>query len=71
MTKKGYSELLVAIKARVRAAQYRALRSANSEQILLYWDIGRIIVDRQRGDTWGKAVVEKLAVALNEEVPRD
>ena len=60
---------LVRVKARARAAQYRALRLVNTEQILLYWDIGRIIVDRQRGDTWGKAVVEKLAADLRTEFP--
>lgn len=27
----------------------------------LYWDIGRMIVERQKGKTWGKAVMDKLA----------
>lgn len=65
----GYAELLAEVKERVRSAQYRALRAVNKEHILLYWDIGRLIVKRQRGDTWGKAVVQKLAADLRAEFP--
>jgi hypothetical protein len=35
----------------------------------MYWDIGRIIADRQQGETWGKSVVEKLAKDLQKEFP--
>jgi hypothetical protein len=45
------------------------LRSVNREQIALYLDIGRMIMDRQRGDTGGKAVVGNLANDLREEFP--
>lgn len=65
----GYSILLAGIKQRVRAAQYAALRTVNKELINLYWDIGRMIVERQKGNTWGKAVVEKLSVDLRIEFP--
>jgi hypothetical protein len=36
----GYGNLLADLKARVRAAQLRAVASVNRELILLYWDIG-------------------------------
>lgn len=39
------------------------------ELISLYWDIGRMIVERQQGRTWGKAVVERLADDLQKEFP--
>src|SRR5690606_18992127 len=35
----------------------------------LYWDIGRMIVDRQNASGWGKAVVEQLANDLQGEFP--
>ncbi|MEI7481645.1 MAG: PDDEXK nuclease domain-containing protein [Elusimicrobiota bacterium] len=63
----GYGILLADIKQRVRAAQYAALRTANTEVVNLYWDIGRMIVSRQRGDTWGKSVVARLSVDLQKE----
>jgi hypothetical protein len=63
------SELLQEIKQRVRAAQYEALKAVNKELIGLYWDIGRMIVDRQRGSSWGRSVVDQLAKDLQAEFP--
>jgi predicted nuclease of restriction endonuclease-like (RecB) superfamily len=64
-----YGKLLAEIKERVRAAQYDALRAVNKELVGLYWDIGRLIIERQRGASWGKQVVEKLAADLQAEFP--
>ncbi|HTU48520.1 MAG TPA: PDDEXK nuclease domain-containing protein [Bryobacteraceae bacterium] len=64
-----YGALLGEIKERIRAAQYAALRSVNRELIQLYWDIGRLIVNRQTGHTWGRSVVQNLARDLQCEFP--
>ena len=61
--------LLGEVKARIRSAQYAALKAVNRELIGLYWDIGRMIVARQQGGTWGKSVVEQLASDLRAEFP--
>ena len=45
----GYPALLKEIKERIRSAQYEALKSVNKELISLYWDIGRVIIERQKG----------------------
>ncbi|MBD2054467.1 DUF1016 domain-containing protein [Oculatella sp. FACHB-28] len=65
----GYGQLLGEIKQRIRSAQYAALKSVNKELIALYWDIGRLIVERQQGATWGKSIVEQLAKDLQTEFP--
>ena len=65
----NYLGLLLEIKARIRKAQYEALKAVNKELIALYWDIGRMIVERQQGASWGKSVVENLAKGLQAEVP--
>jgi len=65
----GYANLLTDLKARVRAAQLRAAVSVNRELILLYWDIGKIIVEAQTTKGYGKQVVERLAVDLQNEFP--
>ncbi len=57
------------IKSRIRAAQYEALKAVNKELIALYWDIGRMIAGRQKGETWGKSVVQQLAADLQKEFP--
>jgi predicted nuclease of restriction endonuclease-like (RecB) superfamily len=64
-----YVALLSEIKERVHNAQYAALRSVNRELVVLYWDIGRMIVGRQVDGSWGKAVVERLAADLQVEFP--
>jgi predicted nuclease of restriction endonuclease-like (RecB) superfamily len=65
----GYPALLKEIKDRIRSAQYEALKAVNKELISLYWDIGRTIVERQKGDTWGKSIVKRLAKDLQAEFP--
>ena len=64
-----YHELLGTIKERIRGAQYEALRAVNKELLALYWDIGRLIVERQEDRGWGRSVVEQLARDLQAEFP--
>jgi len=66
----GYASLLAGLKARVRAAQLRAAVSVNRELILLYWDIGKVIVEAQKTKGYGKQVVERLAADLHEAFPK-
>lgn len=65
----NYGALLAEIKSRVHSAQYAALKVVNKELIGLYWDIGRIIEERQKKVAWGKSVVERLAADLQKEFP--
>jgi len=65
----SYASLLDGIKARIRAAQVKAALSVNRELIQLYWSIGQDIVQRQRQEGWGKAVVDRLAADLQREFP--
>lgn len=65
----NYTVFLGEIKARIRRAQYDALKAVNKELIALYWDIGKMIVERQKKEGWGKAVVERLAADLQKEFP--
>ncbi len=63
----AYRQFVADVKARIRQAQYQALRAVNSQQIQLYWELGQLIVDRQQQHGWGKAVVETLALELQAE----
>ena len=44
-----YVRLLAEVKERVLSAQYEALKAVNTELVGLYWDIGRMIVERADG----------------------
>ena len=66
---RDYAGLLSGIKQLIRSARYAALKTVNQELVGLYWDIGRMIVQRQTVEGWGKAVVEPLAADLQTEFP--
>jgi len=64
-----YSQLLDAVKIRIRQAQVKATLSANAEMILMYWDIGRIIAERQKSEGWGAGVIPRLSKDIRKELP--
>ncbi|UHD16479.1 DUF1016 N-terminal domain-containing protein [Thiocapsa bogorovii] len=68
-TSPDYIAWLGEVKSRIRSARLSASRSVNREMILLYWDIGQGIVEKQRELGWGKSVVESLSRDLKLEFP--
>ena len=65
----GYAEFLADLKERIRKARIKAALSANRELVLLYWEIGRMILERQRKEGWGSKVIDRLAQDLRREFP--
>lgn len=66
---KSYKAVLEAVKERIRSARLKAARAVNSELVMLYWHIGREIIERQDKEGWGSKVVERLAKDLHKEFP--
>ncbi|MDB6023018.1 MAG: hypothetical protein JWQ04_2875 [Pedosphaera sp.] len=64
-----YRRFIEGLKARVTTAHISAARAVNRELILLYWDIGQGIVEKQRTLGWGDAVVERVAMDLRQAFP--
>ncbi len=69
LSQPDYPAFLAALKDRILHAHISAARAVNHELVLLYWDIGRIIVEKQQTAGWGDAVVERLAADLRDEFP--
>jgi len=63
-----YSDLLVGIKNRVRQGQIKAYVAVNAELLATYWDIGKMIHERQQLEGWGKGVIPRLAIDLKNEL---
>ena len=57
----GYALWLDELKTRIHGAQQRAALAVNRELVLLYWQIGRDILQRQAALGWGSKVIERLA----------
>lgn len=66
----GYDELLDEIKSRVRTARIQAARDLSARVVNLYWQIGRLIVDREARYGWGAGVIGRLADDLRAAFPR-
>ncbi|MCY4282602.1 MAG: DUF1016 N-terminal domain-containing protein [Gammaproteobacteria bacterium] len=64
-----YTAWLGELKVRIQSARISAARSINREMILLYWDIVRGIVEKQKELGWGDSVVNQLAFDLREAFP--
>lgn len=65
----GYADWLAELKTRIHSAQQRAALAVNRELVLLYWQIGRDILDRQAREGWGAKVIERLAHDLRTAFP--
>jgi len=69
MTSPEYRLFIKDLKARVISARICAARAMNRDLILLYWDIGHGIVEKQKTLGWGDAVVEMVAADLRRAFP--
>jgi len=63
----NYDEFLRSLKDRIRTAQVRAALAVNKELVLLYWQIGKEILERQEQEGWGAKVITRLAKDLKAE----
>ena len=64
-----YADALSIIKHRIQEERLRVVLSANAAMVLLYWDIGRMIRERQGRAGWGAKVIDRLAADLREAFP--
>jgi len=64
----GYRELIERLQRRIRESQARAARTLNAELVMLYWSIGRDILEQQRAGGWGDGIVARIAEDLRVEM---
>jgi predicted nuclease of restriction endonuclease-like (RecB) superfamily len=65
----GYAAAFAEIKQRIQSERLRIVMSANSAMVLLYWDIGRLILNRQEQEGWGAKVIDRLSADLRQAFP--
>jgi predicted nuclease of restriction endonuclease-like (RecB) superfamily len=69
MTSPEYRRFIENLKMRVVSARISAARAVNRDVILLYWDIGRGIVEKQQTLGWGDSIVEMVSADLRQAFP--
>lgn len=65
----SYQMLFGDIKQKIQSSQLRAVLAVNAEMIMLYWQIGNSIAQRQIEKGWSAGVIPQLAKDLKEEFP--
>jgi hypothetical protein len=64
-----YRKFLADLKLRIQTAQLRVSLAVNRDLVLLYWQIGRDILDRQSREGWGAKVIDRLSFDLKRAFP--
>ena len=65
----GYEGFLHELTESIRQAQLRAGLALNRELTVLYWQIGRGILEQQKVEGWGAKVIDRLADDLRKTFP--
>lgn len=66
---KSYIEILDTLKRKIKTAQLKAGLAVNAEMLLLYWDIGRTIIQKQEQEGWGAKIIDNLSHDLSVNFP--
>jgi predicted nuclease of restriction endonuclease-like (RecB) superfamily len=66
---KKYGEFLAKLKERISRERFKAILSANFALVLMYWDIGQSILERQHNEGWGAKVIDRLSHDLKTAFP--
>jgi predicted nuclease of restriction endonuclease-like (RecB) superfamily len=64
---KHYLQTLEELKSRIKSAQIKAHLAVNKEMLILYWQIGKVIVEQRKSQRWGSKVINTLSEDLKKE----
>jgi predicted nuclease of restriction endonuclease-like (RecB) superfamily len=64
-----YSDLFEEIKTKVDGSRLRIVMAANTAMVVLYWEIGQSILQRQQQQGWGAKVIDRLSHDLRDAFP--
>lgn len=69
LTGNDYKNWLSEIKLKLRSSQIKVSIAVNSTLIEFYWDLGRVITEKQIAVTWGDSILKQLSHDLKGEFP--
>jgi len=70
MLDKDYKSWLKEVKTKIQSSQIKAAIAVNSALIEFYYDLGKMIVEKQKNSSWGNKLIEKLSLDLKAEFPK-
>jgi hypothetical protein len=60
IAEKEYKDFLIQVKTQIKSSQAKAALSVNASLIYLYWDIGKLIAEKQEAYSWGNSVMSTV-----------
>ena len=69
LVSQDYRDWLTSLKQSIRQRQIKASLSVNRELLLMYWDLGKDIVEKQKSFKWGDGFLKQLSQDLQREFP--
>ena len=64
-----YALLLSEIKQHIARERVRVVLASNAAMVMLYWDIGQRILDKQQAQGWGARIIDRLSADLRAAFP--
>ncbi|MES2331229.1 MAG: PDDEXK nuclease domain-containing protein [Bacteroidota bacterium] len=64
-----YINFIKEIKQQIIQSRYNAAKLVNKEQLLLYFNTGRMLSEKIKAEKWGESIVQNLADDLQRQLP--
>ena len=65
----NYADWFIELKSSIAETRVRVVLSSNSAMVLLYWEIGKRILEKQKSEGWGAKIIDRLALDLKKAFP--
>ena len=69
MLDKSYQTYINDLKSEITRARIKAVLSVNRELVMLYWRIGKKILEMQKKEGWGAKVIDQISADLRKDFP--
>ena len=69
--KHKYSTLLQEIRQLVEQARHNVIRNINTELLFTYWNVGRLIVEREGTEKYDEQTLRQMLLDISKELTRD
>ena len=66
----SYSAFLGSLKKRIQQKRLKVVLSASASLVMMYWDIGISILQKQDNEGWGAKVIDRLSFDLKDAFPK-
>jgi predicted nuclease of restriction endonuclease-like (RecB) superfamily len=64
-----YKTWISELKLKIRSTQIKAAIAVNATLIQFYWELGKMITEKQSQTTWGSKLLEQISLDLKDEFP--